>query len=75
MDTGEPGKAIMQRENERSRMVASGKRTDDGTACTLLAVSEIGGVWALYPHGADQLGVRLPADEAARIARAILGQA
>lgn len=70
--TQEP--AIMQLSNERRRMTAAGKRTDDGTACTLLAIAEIGGTWALYPHGADQLGVRLPADEVARIARTILGQ-
>ena len=64
----------MKRENEWSRMVATGKRTDDGTPCELLAVNEIGGAWALYPHGGTRLGVRLPRDEAQRLARAILGQ-
>lgn len=62
----------MQRENERGRLVAVGKRTDDDTTCTLLAVLETGGNWCLYPHGAGQLGVRLPRSEAERIARAIL---
>lgn len=52
-------------------MVAVGKRTDDGSACTLLAVSKTGGVWALYSHGGDQLGVRLPADEAVLRARVL----
>jgi len=63
---------IMQRENERSRLVADGKRTDDGDRCELLAVQEVGGTWSLYPHGAAKFGVRLPGDEAARLARAIL---
>lgn len=74
MDVGEPDKTVMQRQNELSRVVAVGKRTDDGSLCTLLAVSETGGVWALYPHGAGKLGVRLPRDEAQRLARAILSQ-
>lgn len=39
----------MQRENERSRMVATGKRTDGGTPCELLAVNEIGGAWGALP--------------------------
>lgn len=69
-DTPQP--AIMQRENERSRVVADGKRTDDGGRCKLLAVHEVGGTWALYPHGWPRLGVRLTGDEAARLARAIL---
>lgn len=70
---GEP--AVMQRENERARLTATGTRTDDGEQCTLLAVLETGGNWCLYPHGAGQLGVRLPKSEAERIARAILGEA
>lgn len=62
----------MQRENELVRLIAAGKRTDDGSKCTLVAVSETGGWWALYPHGASQLGVRLPVAEAQRLARGIL---
>ena len=62
----------MQRENERQRLVTTGQRTDDGAQCTLVAVCETGGVWALYPHGADTLGVRLSAQEARRVARAII---
>jgi hypothetical protein len=69
-DTPQP--AIMQGQNERGRVVADGKRTDDGGRCELLAVHEVGGTWALYPHGWPKLGVRLPEDEAARLARAIL---
>ncbi len=58
----------MQLENERTRMVAVGKRTDDGTQCTLLVVREVGGDWCLYPHGVGALGVRLSRAEAARLA-------
>lgn len=64
---------IMQRENERGRLTATGKRTDDGARCELLAVHEVGGVWALYPHGWGKFGVRLTGEEAARLARGILG--
>ncbi len=53
-------------------MTADGTRTDDGTRCTLLAVHETRRTEAIYPHGADQLGVRLPEAEAVRLARAIL---
>ena len=61
----------MQRENERRRMTVDGRRTDDGTRCTLLAVHEVGGGWALYPHGAGQLGVRISAVAADELARTI----
>lgn len=63
---------IMQRENERERLTVNGKRTDDGTKCTLLVVSETGGVWALYLHGAAQLGVRIAKADANKVAQAIL---
>lgn len=62
----------MQRDNESSRMTAVGKRTDDGTRCTVLAVHEVDGTWVVYPHGAAKLGVRLPLAEAVKVARAIL---
>lgn len=69
-DTAPP--AIMQRQHERARLVVDGKRTDDGGRCELLAVHEMAGAWVLYPHGGPKLGVRLPGEEAARLARAIL---
>ncbi|MGH3797586.1 MAG: hypothetical protein ACRDSP_22175 [Pseudonocardiaceae bacterium] len=55
---------VMRREHERSRAVVAGKRTDDGTQCTLLVVREVGGDWCLYPHGVATLGVRLSRAEA-----------
>jgi len=64
--------AIMQRQHERGRVVADGKRTDDGARCELLAVHEVGDIWCLYPHGGGKFGVRLPGDEARKVARAIL---
>lgn len=64
--------AIMQRENELERLTVDGKRTDDGTRCTLLLVSETGGVWALYLHGATRLGVRIAKAQAVKLAQSIL---
>ena len=61
--------AVMQRENEISRVALDGKRTDDGARCTLVAVREHGGTWALYPHGAAKFGVRLSAADVAKAAR------
>lgn len=61
----------MQRD-ERSRMTAVRKRTDDGSKCTLLAVHEVGGHWCLYPHGWGKFEVRLPKDDAVKVAQAIL---
>ncbi len=63
---------IMQRANERGRIAVDGKRTDDDTLCKLVVVHEVGGAWALYPHGWGKFGVRLPKDEAVQVARAIL---
>lgn len=71
LDSTEVG-AMMQREHERNRLTVDGKRTDDSSTCTLLAVCEIGGTWALYPHGAAQLGVRITQTEATKLAQAIL---
>ncbi|MGH3795224.1 MAG: hypothetical protein ACRDSP_10075 [Pseudonocardiaceae bacterium] len=62
---------VMQRENETSRVVLNGRRTDDGARCTLIAIRELGGAWALYPHGAGKLGVRLGREDAATMARAM----
>jgi hypothetical protein len=64
---------IIQRENERGRLTVEGKRTDDGDRCSLLLVQETGGMWALYLHGAAQLGVRVTEEVAAQLARVILG--
>lgn len=61
--------AVMQRENETGRVVVHGKRTDDGTRCTLIVVREVGGTYALYPHGDAQLGVRLATTEASTTGR------
>lgn len=63
---------VMQRENERGRLVVAGRRTDDGGRCELLVVHEVGGTWALYPHGAARFGVRLAHEGAVTVARTIL---
>ena len=49
----------MQRDNEHSRVMVDGRRTDDGSRCSLLIIHEVGGTLALYPHGRDEFGVRL----------------
>jgi hypothetical protein len=62
---------VMQRDNERRRVVVDGRRTDDGTRCALVVIHERNGTWALYPHGADQLGVRIPGKDALTLGRLI----
>lgn len=61
---------IMQQENERSRLVVDGRRTDDHTRCELLIVHEVGGDWVLLQHG--WFGVRLHEATAVKMARSIL---
>ncbi|MFN2494904.1 MAG: hypothetical protein ABR608_03205 [Pseudonocardiaceae bacterium] len=63
---------IFQLQGERERLVVVGRRTDDNDRCELLLVAEVGGSFALYPHGAAPLGVRLAEDGAVTVARAIL---
>ncbi|MCA1672692.1 MAG: hypothetical protein LC799_10980, partial [Actinobacteria bacterium] len=63
---------IMQLENERGRVVVAGRRTDDNTRCALVVIPEVGGTWALYPHGWDKLGVRLAKADSITMAQAIL---
>ncbi|MCA1602022.1 MAG: hypothetical protein LC776_10405 [Acidobacteria bacterium] len=65
-------RAIMQRDNEISRVFVDGRRVEDGDRCTFLAIQERTGHWAIYPHGAGKLGVRLPPAEAVKVAHAIL---
>lgn len=64
---------VMQRENEAGRVVLDGRRTDDGTRCALVVVRERNGTYAIYPHGAAQLGVRLPPADATTTARFLAG--
>ena len=75
MSAQDPEPVIMQRENERSRVVIDGKRIDDGTRCTVVVIHERTGYWGFYPHGFSKFGVRLPRTEAVRMARAILAGA
>jgi hypothetical protein len=72
-DTIEP--AVMQRENEHNRLTIDGRRTDDGSRCSLLVIHEVGGTVALYPHGGAEFGVRLTQANADALARAILAGA
>ena len=60
---------VIQLAGERERLVVTGRRTDDADCCELLVVHDAGGSFALYPHGAAQLGVRLSQETAATVAR------
>ena len=64
--------AIMQTCQERSTISARGKTTGDDDRCTSVLMNEVGGTWAWYPYGWGKFGVRLPQEEAVKIARAIL---
>lgn len=64
----EPHRVVSQTANEHGRLVVDGRRTDDRTRCALLLVQETGDTWALYPHGAGQLGVRLSQEAAQAVA-------
>ncbi|MGH3917306.1 MAG: hypothetical protein ACRDTC_28430 [Pseudonocardiaceae bacterium] len=67
---------VMQRDNERGRVVVAGRLVADGQECTFLVIHErSGGSWAIYPHGVGKLGVRLAKAEAVRVAEAILAGA
>ncbi|MGQ0775499.1 MAG: hypothetical protein ACT4NY_13930 [Pseudonocardiales bacterium] len=64
------GRAVMQRDNERSRTVVDGRRTDDGDQCKLVVVHEVtGGCVALYPHGAAECQHAAEAETAVRSPR------
>ncbi|MCA1693503.1 MAG: hypothetical protein LC749_01540 [Actinobacteria bacterium] len=66
---------IFQLHGERSRVVVTGVRTDDGDRCELVVITDTGGSVAFYPHGATRLGVRVEEATAVRVARAILAAA
>lgn len=53
-------------------MTVTGARCDNGERCTLLLVVDVGGSFALHPHGADEFGVRIAQSGAEALARAIL---
>lgn len=63
---------IFQLSGERERLTVTGVRCDNGQRCTLLLVADAGGSFALYPHGADEFGVRIALPDAQSIAEAIL---
>jgi hypothetical protein len=58
---------------ERIRLVVSGRRTDDGSACTLLVIHEDSGTWAI--HGLGNQGVRVSAGDMAALGEAIAERA
>jgi hypothetical protein len=63
---------IFQLRGELVRLTVTGARCDNGERCKLLLVADAGGSFALYPHGAAQLGVRIAQSAAETLANAIL---
>jgi hypothetical protein len=55
---------------ERARLTVKGRRTDDNSTCTLVAIHEHGGTWAI--HGLGNPGVRLPTADMVALVEAIL---
>lgn len=65
--------AVMQRDNERTRIAVDSRLVNGGEQCTFLAIHErTGNCWVFYPHGVGKLGTRMPEANAVTLARAIL---
>ncbi|MCA1709723.1 MAG: hypothetical protein LC808_43185 [Actinobacteria bacterium] len=60
-------------QRERGRLQASGRRTDDGSTCTLLVIQETNGAWTF--HGLGAVGVTLSKADTVALAEAILERA
>lgn len=58
---------------ERGRLTARGRRTDDGSMCTLLVIHELDGSWAF--HGLGAPGVTLSKADMVALAESILERA
>jgi hypothetical protein len=48
----EPKLPVTQGRTERGRLTAQGRRTDDGSRCTLLLINEADGSWSFHGLGA-----------------------
>jgi hypothetical protein len=67
---------VMQRENERGRVVVAGMLVDGGGRCTVVAVHyRSPRRWVLYPHGVEKWGVALSDEDAAVLAEGIIRNA
>jgi hypothetical protein len=60
-------------QRECGRVHAQGRRTDDGSRCTLLVIHEADSSWAI--HGLGAPGVRLSKAEMIALAEKILARA
>ena len=58
---------------ERARLVVSGRRTDDGSQCTVIVIHEDSGTWAI--HGLGNQGVRVSAVDMVALGEAIVVRA
>ena len=64
---------IQHQQRERGRLHTHGRRTDDGSRCTLLVIHELDGSWLL--HGLGAPGVKVSATDMVTLAEAILERA
>lgn len=55
---------------ERARLVVSGRRTDDGSQCTVIVIHEQDRTWAI--HGLGNQGVRVSAEDMVALGEAIV---
>jgi hypothetical protein len=62
-----------RQQRERGRVTAFGRRTGDGSRCTLLVINEIDGSWSF--HGLGAPGVTLSTADTVALAESILGHA
>jgi hypothetical protein len=73
VSAAEQSPETQHRPRERGRIQTQGRRTDDGSICTLLVIHEADGSWSI--HGLDAPGVALPADKMIALAESILKRA
>ncbi|MDQ3762600.1 MAG: hypothetical protein M3460_13320 [Actinomycetota bacterium] len=64
---------IQHQRTERGRVAVRGRRTDDGSMCTLLLVHELDGAWTI--HGLGAPGVKLSQADMITLVESILERA
>lgn len=55
---------------ERARLVVTGRRTEDGSQCTVIVIHEEDGTWAI--HGLGNQGVRVSEADIVALGKAVL---
>ena len=73
MNAAEQLPDTQHQDRERGRLTAQGRRTDDGTMCTLLVIQETDGAWSF--HGLGAPGVKLSQADMVTLVEQILERA